>query len=468
LTFQLYDYQETLVNKARKAYLDGYNAPCIVAPCGSGKSVMIAEIIRTATANKNKVLFIVHRQELIEQIEKTLIANEVDMDYVKLGMVQTIARRYKKMQRPDLIVVDENHHVLAQSYRNIINHFQTKVIGFTATPIRLNGSGLGDINDILIEEVDVDWLIEHKRLAPFDYYMPNLIDSKKLKKSSTGDFDSKSIDAALGKVIFGDVIKQYRKLADNTQAIVYCHSIEFSKTVAKEFNDAGIPAKHVDANTPKNERSEIIQEFRDKKTIVLCNVDLFGEGFDVPDCSTVILLRPTKSLSLHIQQSMRPMRYKPGKIATIIDHVGNVLIHGLPNESHEWSLEIKKKNDEGEYPIKTCENCFHVYPARAKECPMCGFKNEVIGRDGEKEIDKTVEMQKVTKEDVRLKRIVRNWKLAKSYQDLLYVAKEKGYKASWAAFKADELNLPDTPTWVHGWLAKNGGQKQKTGFKFNF
>ncbi|WP_373737887.1 DEAD/DEAH box helicase, partial [Jeotgalibaca porci] len=282
MTFQLYDYQETLVNKARQAYLDGYNAPCIVAPCGSGKSVMIAEIIRTATANKNKVLFIVHRQELIEQIEKTLIANEVDMDYVKLGMVQTIARRYKKMQRPDLIVVDENHHVLAQSYRNIINHFQTKVIGFTATPIRLNGSGLGDINDILIEEVDVDWLIEHKRLAPFDYYMPNLIDSKKLKKSSTGDFDSKSIDAALGKMIFGDVIKQYRKLADNTQAIVYCHSIEFSKTVAKEFNDAGIPAKHVDANTPKSERSEIIQEFRDKKTMVLCNVDLFGEGFDVP------------------------------------------------------------------------------------------------------------------------------------------------------------------------------------------
>src|SRR5699024_3477029 len=147
--YQLHEYQQSLVDKARQSYADGYKSPCIVAPCGSGKSVVISEIARMTTLGGKQVLFLVHRRELIDQIKETFINNSVDMQLVELGMVQTIVRRLERTTKPDLIITYENHHGLAASYRKIYDHFSDVLkLGFTATPIRLNGSGLGDINDI--------------------------------------------------------------------------------------------------------------------------------------------------------------------------------------------------------------------------------------------------------------------------------------------------------------------------------
>lgn len=255
------------------------------------------------------------------------------MDLVQFGMVQTVVRRLEKTPKPSLIITDESHHGLAASYRKIYDYFADVLrLSFTATPIRLNGSGLGDINDILIEEVDAEWLIENNFLSPYKYYAPKLIDTSLLKLNNLYEFSNSSIDKAMeSKTIYGDVIKHYQELAFGEQAICYCHSIEASKFAKQEFLNHGIPAEHIDAKTPKNERDEIIQKFRDKQIQVLTNVDLIGEGFDVPDCSTVIMLRPTQSLSLYIQQSMRGMRYRPGKTSIIIDHVDNVRRFGLPD-----------------------------------------------------------------------------------------------------------------------------------------
>lgn len=442
--FKLHPYQQKLVDKARNSYKDGYKSPCVVAPCGAGKSVIIAEVVRMTTKNKNRVLFLVHRSELIDQIKGTLIANEVDMDYVQLGMVQTIVRRLDKTTKPDLIVTDENHHGLAASYRKIYTHFDEVLrLGFTATPIRLNGSGLGDVNDILLEEVDAEWLIENEYLSPYKYYAPKLIKTEDLKLNNLSEFSSSSIDKALEKnTIYGDVVKHYQDLADGEQAIAYCHSIKASNEIAEAFNSKGIKAVHIDAKTKKKEREEIIQQFRNQEIKILCNVDLIGEGFDVPDCSTVIMLRPTQSLSLFIQQSMRGMRYKPNKTSIIIDHVDNISIHGLPDSKREWSLKVKKKNSErNEVKVRQCDNCYGVYLTELQECPLCGFKPEIKVAESNYEIDEAAELEEVNKEDFNFVTDFREPEDCKDMKELYELAKNRGYKRGWAWHQGKLLGL---------------------------
>lgn len=290
---ELRAYQKNLLNKTRQAYLQGYKSPCIVAPCGAGKTVIMSDMAKKATKKNNRVLFLVHRKELKDQTIDTLKWWGADMDYIEVGMVQTIVRRLEKTKKPNLIITDENHHALAKSYRKIYDYFPgARLVGFTATPIRLNGSGLGDVNDVLIEGPTVDELIEWKNLAPFKYYAPKLVDTNKLRIRA-GDFVKKDIDELFNNKIYGDVVTHYNKLSKNKKAIVYCSGIKQSKEVAKVFNENGIPAKHIDGNTNKEDRDKAIEDFRKGKIVVLTNVDIVSEGFDIPDCNTSILLRPT-------------------------------------------------------------------------------------------------------------------------------------------------------------------------------
>jgi len=440
--FQLHDYQQALVDNTRQSYVDGYKSPCVVAPCGAGKSVIISEIARMTTLRGNKVLFLVHRKELIDQIKDTFKKNSVDLKLVHFGMVQTVVKKLDRLNKPQLIITDENHHSLAASYRKIYDHFHDVLkLGFTATPIRLNGSGLGDINDILIEEVNAKWLIENSYLSPYKYYAPKLIDTEKLKLNSLREFSSTSIDSAMDdKTIYGDAIKHYKQLADGEQAIAYCHNVEASKQLADEFKQQGINAVHLDGKTPKTERDEMIQKFRDKAIQIITNCDIIGEGFDVPDCSTVIMLRPTESLSLFIQQSMRGMRYRPGKTSIIIDHVDNVRRHGLPDMERQWSLEGKKKSskDKPEVPIKECENCYAVYSPEEKHCPMCGHVPEIQEKK-DYEVDDSAELEEVTEEDITLD--FREPKDCKSMAELVELAKNRGYKKGWAYFQGKLLGF---------------------------
>ncbi|AXF54595.1 DEAD/DEAH box helicase [Salicibibacter kimchii] len=441
MPFKLYDYQKTLVKKTRQSYADGYKAPCVVAPCGAGKSVIISDIARMTTKKGNRVLFLVHRRELISQIEETFLKNEVDLSLVQFGMVQTISRRLEKTPKPQLIITDENHHGLAGSYRKIYDYFSdVPRLGFTATPIRMNGSGLGDVNDILIEEVDAKWLIENQYLSPYKYYAPKLIDTDKLKLNSLREFSSTSVEQAMNeRKIYGDVINHYRKLADGEQAITYCHSVEASKETAGAFNNHGIKAAHLDGKTPKDEREKIIQSFRDREIQILANVDIIGEGFDVPDCSTIIMLRPTQSLSLYIQQSMRGMRYRPGKTSIIIDHVGNVNEHGLPDDERHWSLKKQQKASGGaENPVKQCESCFMAVPSQTRECPGCGHEFAIEG--GDYDHDESAELEEV-KESPVITIDFREPEDCKSMKELYDLAKNRGYKPGWAYYQAKHLGL---------------------------
>ena len=252
----------------------------------------------------------------------------------------------------------------------------------------------------------------------------------------------------LKKAVFGDVIKYYRQLADGKQAICYCTSIKHSLATSLAFNDAGISSAHIDGSTLKSERQQIINEFRKGEIQVLCNVDLISEGFDVADCECAILLRPTQSLTLYIQQAMRCMRYKDGKRAVIIDHVGNYARFGLPDADRKWSLDAKKKtkkerleNTEKGQGVTECPECFFTFASYDKdgnklmECPECGHVFEETQR------------KEIQEQEAELERIegftldYSDWRDCKTYQELQQYAVTHGYKKGWCFYKAKELGL---------------------------
>ena len=437
----LRDYQNELLDKTRAAYREGYHAPCIVAPCGAGKSVITAEMAKCATEKGNRVLFLVHRQELCEQIFNTFVKWGVNMHLCQIGMVQTICRRLSKIAKPSLIITDENHHSLAGSYRKIYDYWpDVQRVGVTATPIRLNGGGLGDVNNVLILGPSVKQLISWGNLSPFKYYAPRVIDTSKLRIKH-GDYVQADIEEAFNKnAVYGDVIAHYQKLSDGLQAICYCASIEQSKKMAFEFSKAGINARHLDGDTPKEVRNSVVQQFREGIVKILCNVDLISEGFDVPDCNTAILLRPTQSLSLYIQQAMRCMRYKPGKTAIIIDHVGNVNRFGMPDVDRSWDLTPKKKGSKKkveEIPIRQCLECFAVFRAEDKVCPSCGWKPEKQVREVEEM--KNEELVEVESQPFYLD--FREPEDCNSLAELQELARNRGYKSGWAYYQAKRMHL---------------------------
>jgi len=442
--FVLRDYQKKLITDLKHSLLAGNHNVVVQSPAGSGKTVTMAAIAKGATDKGNIVLFIVHRREIVEQVEQTFKSYGVNMTLCCVGMVQTVTRRLKGLEVPQLILVDECHHALAKTYTRIFEYFKdANVVGFTATPIRLSGQGLSKVFDDLILGPQIDWLIDNHFLAPYNYYSVKLIDDNKLKKNSTGDFSSKSMNEASKNIIYGDVIKEYKRIASGTKTIVYAHSVESSIRVANEFNQAGYKALQVDGKTSKDKREQAMNDFRSGNIQILVNAELYGEGVDVPDCQTVIMLRPTESLSLFIQQSMRCMRYKPSKTATIIDHVANYKRFGLPDTPRTWSLEGRDKkhsSSTSDVPIKTCPHCFAVISAAYSICPICGVE---IGTEEHKmKVDKSVKVEKIDKsfkfktdyEQVRYSQM--DPKDATSFRDLQKIAKARGYKPGWSFFQA--------------------------------
>ncbi len=439
-------YQQELISETFKAFDDGYTAPCIVLPCGGGKSVIVAEIAKIYTLMEQQVLFLVHRKELCSQIFSTFVKYGVNMQYCQIAMVQTAVRRLKSMKKPDLIITDENHHSLAKTYLKIYEYFKCNRVGVTATPERIDGSGLADVNDKLIIGVSAKWLINNNFLAPYDYYAPAI----KMPKFHTrnGDYIQSEVADYFNsnrKKVYGKVIEHYRRLADGKQAICYLPTIEVSKTTANEFKVAGITAEHIDGTTPKTERDNIIRRFRDGDIKILCNVDIISEGFDVPDCECVILLRPTKSLVLYTQQAMRCMRYKPNKRAIIIDHVNNIERFGFPDTERDWKLGgHPHKKSEGEQPLKICKNCFAAVPLNTKICPIC--KNEFPVFDNE--------VQKIDMQLVKINEAKRRVKFylspneCQNVKELSEYAKQHGYKPGWVYYQQKS----------RGWL--NGNERR--------
>ncbi|KRM29163.1 helicase [Schleiferilactobacillus harbinensis DSM 16991] len=406
--------------------------------------MVIAEIARMATEKGGHVMFMVHRRELVEQIMQTFIADDINLQHCTIMTVGKIVHRMDRLPKPSLIICDESHHALAKTYQRIFNYYSdVPRLGFTATPWRMSGRGFESVYDDMVVGPEVQWLIENHYLADYTYYAPTLIETDKLKRSSTGDFTQASMsDAIKEPKIFGDVLAHYKRLAEGRQAIVYAHSVEASMQVAEMFKAAGISAAHADAKTPQRERDSIMRDFKAGKIRILCNVDLISEGFNVPDVGVIIMLRPTESLVLYIQQAMRGMRYEPDKHAIIIDHVGNVIRFGPPRmpRADQWTLDDRNKKKRGGTPgpaIKTCPKCFAIVPAATVVCKLCGYVWETAEAE-DLEVDETAKLNKLDEsrfivtdyENIQWAR--KEPKDAKTPKEMYKIAAARGYKPGWA------------------------------------
>lgn len=382
--FKLRNYQQQTINDIYQSMKHGHHRIIVQQPPRTGKTVIMAEIARKTTAKGNRVMFIIHRKEVLEQAIETFKLQGVDMSLATMGMVQTLTRRINQLDKPQLILVDEAHHALAKSYLNILDAFPNAyVMYFTATPIRTGHDQLDQIADDIVTGKSIEWLTKHHFLAPFHYYGLGDIDRSKLRKSN-GDYSSESMDQAISHEIYGHIVEQYQRLAKGKQAVVYCHSIESAKRVTQQFEQAGITAAEVDGNTEVALRDELVQKFRDQKLTILANVNLFTEGVDLPNVDCVIMARPTSSLALYLQFSMRCLNPREGKTAIIIDHVDNFLTFGLPNNDRNWSEAIVTKDKrktkssiENGPAIAQCNYCFGTfYRDQIVDdcCPLCGHE----------------------------------------------------------------------------------------------
>lgn len=440
---ELRPYQAELIQKIKVELCKGYKSVIAVLGCGGGKSIIQGCIAKSATDKGNKVLFLVHRCELCEQIEKTFRICGVDMRLCQIAMVQTVSRRLGKHSwTPKLIITDECHHSLSNSYKKIYEYYPDATrLGFTATPCRLDRSGLGEIYQSMVEGVSTKWLIDNHYLSPYIYYSAKIVDTDGLR-TSHGEFVAADVNELMNKrIIFGQVLENWHKFAEGKKTIVYCANIDLSQKTVQQFQLSGISAAHLDGTTPTHIRKRVIQDFRDGKITVLSNVDLFGEGFDVPDCECVVLLRPTMSLTLHIQQSMRSMRYKENKTAIIIDNVGNVYRHGLPDDKREWSLQGRKKKAKSEIKIKQCPKCLACLPNSVKECPKCGFAF-ADAESKQQEMEKiNAELQQIKSEDILKAKPYNEYKNINNWDDMERFRKAKKYKFMWSIRKCLELGI---------------------------
>lgn len=444
---KLRDYQEELVNGVKQSMLDGNHSIIVQSPPRSGKTVVMAHIAKGATDKGNKVLFFSHRKEINEQVYKTFENNEVNMDLVTIGGVQSLVRKLDKLDEPTIILIDEAHHSKASSYKKIIDYFPNAYkLLFTGTPVRLDGSGFDDIADDLILGKSVKWLQEHGRIAPFKYYAPLMINESALKKRA-GEFTKVSVDETMKTVIYGDVIKHYEKLAKGKQAIVYTHSVEASENVSKAFNEAGYNSIAVSGKTPREARETAMRAFRNGDLKIMVNCELFTEGIDLPNVDVCIMLRPTQSLSLYLQFAMRALNPREGKTAIIIDHVGNVERFGLPNQDREWSLQgiVKKKQTAkiGEPTVRVCEKCFATFWSSERTCPDCGFTNPPTAK--EIEIMREAELTEINEQkQQKIKKRVETYitaDMCRNMDELKEYRDQRGYKNGWVWYMAKKIGI---------------------------
>jgi superfamily II DNA or RNA helicase len=436
----LRDYQADAIQAIRASYRAGNRAPLLVSPTGSGKTVMFAFIAQQVAARGNKAMILVHRQELVDQSSATLRAFGVPhgiiaagrspdpTHQIQLGMIQTVARR--SYQAPDLIVIDEAHHGTAGAWRKVIEvNPQAKILGVTATPERLDGKGLGEVFDDLVHGPEVGWLIDNGFLSKPRYYAPPQVADLSSLHTRAGDFAKDELATAMDTPsITGDAVDHYRRICPSVPAVAFCVSIRHAEHVAEQFRAAGFRAATIDGTLERNERRERVKMLGDGRLHVLTSCEIINEGFDLPVVGAAILLRPTQSLGLHLQQIGRVLRPAPGKAeAVILDHVGNLSRHGFAEDSRKWSLGGRKKRKGAgvvqTVDVRQCSSCYACHHP-APTCPECGFVYPVKERKIEEVDGELQEIQATERKEAR-----KAQGRAQTLEELVDLGRSRGYKS---------------------------------------
>ena len=354
MSYQLRPYQSDLLARVSESWNTGNRRVMLQLPTGCGKTICFAHLVQTAIANNQTALVLAHREELVKQaVDKITAITGIVPGIIKAGYkpnydrviqvasVQSLARRLNKCLQFDLIVIDKAHHSTADSYRKIFNNFpNSQVLGVTATPIRLDGSGFRGLFDELVCGIAVKELIEIGSLSPFKYFAPAQSMSLAKVRKRGGDFTQESIeDANPSESVAADCLKAYRDYLQDKQVVIFAVSVTHSKAIAASFSSLGIPAAHLDGNSDPDTRAQTMTAFRDGSIKVLTNCALFDEGLDILGLDGVILARPTASLGRYLQMVGRALRPSPDKPhALVIDLAGNWARHGLPDDERVWTL----------------------------------------------------------------------------------------------------------------------------------
>jgi superfamily II DNA or RNA helicase len=403
-------YQQQLYERLRVA-LRQHDRVLGVLPTGGGKTRIFTEIAQAARARGAKVQILVHRRELVEQTPD---------DSVTTIQSWTPAGE-------DLVIVDEAHHACARTWKAKLLQCP-KVLGFTATPERLDGGGLDAVFGHMEIGADagsllgLDYLSRYKIFCP-----PGQPDTKGIRKQG-GDYSRNM----LGKICsdhptVAAAVRNWKLLGGGRQTIGFCVSVSHMNRVQEQFLDAGISCAGIEGKMSKGQRDSIISQFRNGELKVLLSVDLISEGFDVPNCDCVLLLRPTQSLGLHLQQVGRALR-PSDQHAVILDCAGNSAMHGTPDQPRTWSLQGQTKERKGlvaDLPVRVCPTCYGVHRPTLRTCPYCGFLHPLDSRIPE---EADIILQEMEQKKREMKREIGR---ARSVDDLERIRIERGYKPGW-------------------------------------
>jgi len=459
---ELRPYQADTVARVSAAIEGGRRRVLVTAPTGAGKTVIVAAIVAQSVAQRQRVVFLAHRRELISQASRKLHAAGVEhgillpgypmrpTESVQVASIATLharAIRTDTIELPpaDLVIVDEAHHARARTYRRLLEAYpNAAVIGLTATPCRGDGRGLGGIFDVLIECQDVATLTAAGYLVPAQIYAPSQPDLAGVRVER-GDYVERQLAERVDTAqLVGDIVEHWLRLAERRRTVVFATGVGHSVHLRDEFRRAGVLAEHIDGSTPIEERDAILGLLAAGNVEIVSNAMVLTEGWDQPEVSCLVLARPTRSLGLYRQMVGRVLRPAAGKTdALILDHAGAVFAHGFPEDPITWTLredrraENKAHTARGSYrapALATCPECKAVR-YEGHPCPVCHWRPQpkpaivdvLDGELGRLVRNRTVMPVSVTQADRQ-----------RFHAMLIYIADERGYARGWAAHKFRE------------------------------
>lgn len=449
----------------RNAFKRGFKSVLVQGATGIGKTVISSSVIHGAQQKGSRAIFCVHRDNLIKQTANTFRDEGIEFGLIKSGVAydpsitvhiasaQTLVKRLGVVSVPTIFFVDECHLAMSSTYKTIIDYYRERgvlIVGCSGTPMRLDGKPLGDLFDTMVQGPSVRWLIDHGFLSEFKYYAPTIPDLSGIKKIA-GDYSKNELAERLGgRKLLGDVVHHYKKLAMGKMTIVYCVNVNHSKLVADQFNQSGVSAAHIDGGMHKDELTSIYKRLADGEIQVLTSVSLITEGFDISaqtgkdvTIECVILLRATHSLALYLQMVGRALRRK-NYPAIILDHGGNVLKHGMPDDIRQWSLDGKTNGGKSDSEssvngVVICKECYQaVIKPVPERCPYCDAemkKQKAVIKIIEGELQEIKEAERLLLKE-KQKQEERE---AKTLNEFIAIAQKRGYKnpTHWAKQKTE-------------------------------
>jgi len=389
-----YGYQQKVYEKVMDKIDSGERSIIVQMATRSGKSIVALLLIEYfSTMLKESVYFVGHTNILLTQMSNDLTENNIrhgiiapwapQLQYrVQVISKDTMFNRYKKMKEsgwknPRIIIVDECHISMSKRYKEILQSYPDSIIiGLSATVIRLDGKGFDDVYNTIVTGPSIKELQKIEKLCPIDNYAVDF-DTTGIR-TSQGDYNKSDVNERVDKPkVLKDVVKHWKKFAENKKTLTFCASIKHAEDMAKEFNDAGYPSVHISSKDGRKEIKQKIDDYYSGEYINLCSVNLFIMGFTIRDCECIVQARPTQSLMIYLQSLGRGMMFIKGKILINLDMCNNYTRHGLPDEDRVWSLKGTKGSKVQEASkYKRCPQCFRPVKIANRTCPWCQYEFE--------------------------------------------------------------------------------------------